>query len=141
LLLLLQMSSMWSDHVILSLKIRPKCLWYRTCLILTFFRIRGGWGPISKSSAKWQSFTQSIYISWGSSGFNYLCLHTVGLVRMEVVWVCISALFFISEFHFLFLLIFILFWLACIYVCCWCFPLGVYFNVCLFAYLFRLYSH
>ena len=70
----------------------------------------------------------------------YLCLHTVGLVRMEVVWVCIGALFFISEFHFLFLLIFILFWLACIYVCCWCFPLGVYFNVCLFAYLFRLYS-
>ena len=65
----------------------------------------------------------------------YLCLHTVGLVRMEVVWVC-----FISEFNFLFLLIFILFWLACIYVCCWCFPLGVYFNVFLFAYLFRLYS-
>jgi hypothetical protein len=50
---------------------------------------------------------------------------------MEVVWVCFDVLFFISEFHFLFLLIFILFWLACIYLCCWCFPLGVYFNVCL----------
>jgi glucan phosphoethanolaminetransferase (alkaline phosphatase superfamily) len=49
-----------------------------------------------------------------------------------VVWVCFDVLFFISEFHFLFLLIFILFWLACIYLCCWCFPLGVYFNVCLF---------
>ena len=59
---------------------------------------------------------------------------------MEVVWVCFDVLFFISEFHFLFLLIFILFWLACIYLCCWCFPLGVYFNVCFFAYLFRLHS-
>jgi hypothetical protein len=73
-------------------------------------------------------------------GVFYLCLHTVGLVMMEVVWVCFGVLFFISEFHFLFLLIFILFWLACIYLCCWCFHLGVYFNVCLFAYLFRLYS-
>ena len=69
----------------------------------------------------------------------YLCpLRTVSLVRMEVMWVCFDVLFFISEFHFLFLLIFILFWLACIYLCCCCFPLGVYFNVCLFAYLFRL---
>jgi hypothetical protein len=50
----------------------------------------------------------------------YLCLHTVGLVRMEVVWVCFDVLFFIWEFHFLFLLIFILFWLTCIYLCCWC---------------------
>ena len=41
------------------------------------------------------------------------------------------------NFTFLFLLIFILFWLAW---CCWCFSIGVYFNVCLFAYLFRLYS-
>jgi hypothetical protein len=39
-----------------------------------------------------------------------------------------------SQFILLFLLIFILFWLACIYLCCWCFPLGVYFNVCLFIY-------
>ena len=70
----------------------------------------------------------------------YLCLYTVGLVRMEVVWVCFDVLFYISEFHFLFLLIFILFWFACIYLCCWCSPLGVYLNVCLFAYLFRLYS-
>ena len=45
-------------------------------------------------------------------GVFYLCLHTVGLVRMEVAWVCFDVLFFISEFHFLFLLIFILFWLA-----------------------------
>ena len=52
----------------------------------------------------------------------YLCLHTVGLDRMEVAWVCFDVLFFISEYHFLFLLIFILFWLACIYLCCWCFP-------------------
>ena len=29
----------------------------------------------------------------------YLCLHTVGLVRMEVVLVCFDVLFFISEFH------------------------------------------
>ena len=70
----------------------------------------------------------------------YLCLHTVCLVRMEVVCVYFDVLFFISEFHFLFLLIFILFWLACIYLCCWCFPLCVYFNVCLFACLFRLCS-
>ena len=52
------------------------------------------------------------------------------------MWVCFDVLFFISEFKFLFLLIFILFWLACIYLCCCCFPLGVYFNVCLFAYFF-----
>jgi hypothetical protein len=32
------------------------------------------------------------------------------------------------------------FGLSCIYLCCCCFPLGVYFNVCLFVYLFRLYS-
>ena len=63
-------------------------------------------------------------------GVFYLCLHTVGLVRMEVVWVCFGVLFFISEFHFLFLLIFILFWLACIYVCCWCL------FQCLFVCLF-----
>jgi hypothetical protein len=62
-------------------------------------------------------------------GVFYLCLHTVGLVRIEVVWVCFDVLFFISEFHFLFLLIFILFWLACIYLCCWCFPLGVYLDI------------
>jgi hypothetical protein len=31
-----------------------------------------------------------------------LCLHTVGLVRMEVVWVCFDVLFFISKFHFFF---------------------------------------
>jgi hypothetical protein len=31
-------------------------------------------------------------------------------------------------------------WSFCIYLCCWCFPLGVYFNVCLFSYLYRLYS-
>jgi hypothetical protein len=48
----------------------------------------------------------------------YLCLYTVGLVRMEVVWVCFDALFFISEFYFLFLLIFTLFSLAYIYMCC-----------------------
>jgi hypothetical protein len=48
-----------------------------------------------------------------------------------------DVLFFISEFHFLFLLIFILFSLACLYMCCEVFFLyGVYFNVCLFAYLF-----
>ena len=76
----------------------------------------------------------------------YLCpLRTVSLVRMEVMWVCFDVLFFISEFHFLFLLIFILFWLACtcIYLCCWCFPLGVYFNVCLlfisFVFPFSIY--
>jgi hypothetical protein len=69
----------------------------------------------------------------------YLCLHTVGLVRMEVVWVCFDVLFFISEFHFLFLLIFILFSLACLYMCCWCFPLRCLFQclfVCLFVLLF-----
>jgi hypothetical protein len=48
----------------------------------------------------------------GGVGVFYLCLHTVGLVRMEVAWVCFDVLFFISEFHFLFLLIIILFWLA-----------------------------
>jgi hypothetical protein len=81
-----------------------------------------------------------VWLGWRWWGVFYLCLHTVGLVRMEVVWVCFGVLFYISEFHFLFLLIFILFWLACIYLCCWCFPLGVYFNVCLLAHLFRLYS-
>ena len=36
----------------------------------------------------------------------------MGLVRTEVVWVCFDVLFYISEFHFLFLLIFILFSLS-----------------------------
>ena len=48
----------------------------------------------------------------------YLCLHILGLVRVEVGWVCFDVLFFISEFHFLFLLIFILFSLGCLYMCC-----------------------
>ena len=63
----------------------------------------------------------------------YLCMHychIVGLVRMVVLWVCFDVLFFITEFHFLFSLIFILFWFACINLCCWCFPLGVYFSIC-----------
>jgi hypothetical protein len=59
----------------------------------------------------------------------YLCLHTVGLVRMEVVWVCFDVLFFISEFHFLFVLIFIL---ACLYI----FVLLVFSFKCLFQCLF-----
>jgi hypothetical protein len=67
----------------------------------------------------------------------YLCLHNLGLVRVEVGWVCFDVLFFISEFHFLFLLIFILFSLACLYMCCWCFPLRCLFQ-CLFVYLFVL---
>jgi hypothetical protein len=68
----------------------------------------------------------------------YLCLHTVGLVKMEVVWVCFDALFFISEFYFLFLLIFILFPLALsiyIYVLLSVFPLRCLFQ-CLFVCLF-----
>jgi polyferredoxin len=47
------------------------------------------------------------------------------LVRVEVGWVCFDVLFFISEFHFLFLLIFILFSRA---MCNWCFPLRLYFS-------------
>jgi hypothetical protein len=69
----------------------------------------------------------------------YLCLHNLGLVRMEVGWACFDVLFFIPEFHFLFLLIFILFSLACLYMCCWCFPLRCLFQclfVCLFVLLF-----
>ena len=69
----------------------------------------------------------------------YLCLHNLGLVRVEVGWVCFDVLSFISEFHFLFLLIFILFSFACLYMCCWCFPLRFLFQylfVCLFLLLF-----
>ena len=61
------------------------------------------------------------------------------LVRVEVGWVCFDVLFFISEFHFLFLLIFILFSRACLYICNWCFPLRCLFQclfVCLFVLLF-----
>jgi hypothetical protein len=61
------------------------------------------------------------------------------LVRVEVGWVCFDVLFFISEFHFLFLLIFILFSRACLYMCNWCFPLRCLFQcllVCLFVLLF-----
>ena len=57
-----------------------------------------------------------VWLGWRWWGVFYLCLHTVGLVRMEVVWVCFDVLFYISEFHFLFLLIFILFWLV-VYIC------------------------
>jgi hypothetical protein len=59
------------------------------------------------------------------------------LVRVEVGWVCFDVLFFISEFHFLFLLIFILFSRACLYMCNWCFPLRCLFQC---SYLFRFYS-
>ena len=67
------------------------------------------------------------------------------LVRVEVGWVCFDVLFYISEFHFLFLLIFILFSRACLYVCCWCFSFTVFVSmfVCLlicFVVLFRFYS-
>ena len=68
------------------------------------------------------------------------------LVRMEVGWVCFDVLFFISEFHFLFLLIFIFIfaWLS-IYVFLSVFPFAVFVSmfVCLlicFVVLFRLYS-
>ena len=67
------------------------------------------------------------------------------LVRVEVGWVCFDLLFFISEFHFLFLLIFILFSRACLYMCNWFFPLRCFVSmfVCLlicFVVLFRFYS-
>ena len=65
--------------------------------------------------------------------FPYLCLHNLGLVRVEVGWVCLDVLFFISECHFLFLLIFILFSLARLYIC----VVGVFlYGVWLLAYLF-----
>jgi hypothetical protein len=89
----------------------------------------------------------------------YLCLHTVGLVRMEVVWVCFicvyipwvwlgwrwcgCVLMYCSLFrNFTFCFYWFLFYFGLlVYICVvGCFPLGVYFNVCLFAYLFRLYS-
>jgi hypothetical protein len=69
----------------------------------------------------------------------YWCLHNLGLVRVEEGWMCFDVLFFISEFHFLFLLIFILFSVASLYMCCWCFPLRCLFQclfVCLFVLLF-----
>ena len=69
----------------------------------------------------------------------YWCLHNLGLVRVEEGWMCFDVLFFISEFHFLFLLIFILFSVASLYLCCWCFPLRCLFQclfVCLFVLLF-----
>jgi hypothetical protein len=43
----------------------------------------------------------------------------------------LDVLFFISEFHFLFLLIFILFSLACLYIMCVVDVYDVCFNVCL----------
>jgi hypothetical protein len=76
----------------------------------------------------------------------YLCLHTVGLVRMEVVWIRFDALFFISEFYFLFLLNFTLFSLAYIYICvvkCFSFTVFASMFVCLlicFVVLFRFHS-
>jgi hypothetical protein len=59
-------------------------------------------------------------------------------------WVCFDILFFISEFHFLFLLIFILFSPACLYMCNWCFPLRCLFQclfVCLSVLLFYFASN
>jgi len=68
----------------------------------------------------------------------YLCLQNLGLVG--VVWVCFDVLFFISEFHFLFLLIFILFSLACLYMCVvGVFLYGVCFNVCYVTVLYQFY--
>ena len=59
----------------------------------------------------------------------YLCI----VVTLRAMLVTLD----VSEFHFLFLLIFILFSLACLYMCCWCFPLRCLFQ-CLFVYLFVL---
>ena len=68
----------------------------------------------------------------------YLCLHTVGLVRMEVVWVCFDALFFISEFYFCFYW-FLLYFRLLIFVLLSVFPLRCLLQclfVCLFVLLF-----
>jgi hypothetical protein len=59
----------------------------------------------------------------------YLCI----VVTLRAMLVTLD----VSEFHFLFLLIFILFSLACLYMCYWCFPLRCLFQ-CLFVYLFVL---
>jgi hypothetical protein len=75
----------------------------------------------------------------------YLCLHTVGLVRMEVVWVCFDALFFISEFYFCFYR-FLFYFRLLVYICvvkCFSFTVFVSVFVCLlicFVVLFRFYS-
>jgi len=60
-------------------------------------------------------------------------VYNLGLVEVGVF---LDVLFFISEFHFLFLLIFILFLLACLYIMCVVGVYDVFFNVCLFADLF-----
>ena len=48
----------------------------------------------------------------------YVCLRNLGLVRVEVRWVYFDVLFFISEFHFLFLLILFVFVRSVSYVQC-----------------------
>jgi hypothetical protein len=74
----------------------------------------------------------------------YLCLYSLGLVRVEVGWVYFDVLFFISEFYFLFLLIFILFSRACLCVLLvFSFTVFASMFVCLlicFVVLFRFYS-
>jgi hypothetical protein len=62
----------------------------------------------------------------------YLCLHNLGLVRVEVRWVCFDVLFFIAEFHFLFLFILFHFRLL-VYIC----VVGVFlYGVKLFVSMF-----
>ena len=75
-----------------------------------------------------------LYHSINNGGCGFLLLWFL-FVRIFVEWVC----FFISEFPFLFLLIFILFSRACLYMCNWCFPLRCLLQclfVCLFVLLF-----
>ena len=105
-----------SNHKEEAYRCYTRCWWHLTLHIINVEK--------NVSRLLFRFFSSSLFV------FAYR-----GFGRIEVVWVCFDVLFFISEFHFLFLLIFILFWLTCIYLCCWFFPLGVYSNVCLFAYL------
>jgi hypothetical protein len=43
-----------------SLKIRPRCLWQRTCLILTLFKIKGGWVHLLGLIKKMKYFVFSV---------------------------------------------------------------------------------
>jgi hypothetical protein len=89
---------------------------------------------LEKQQTKERTQNTKIYQTWKNNDVfpltqatliknEFMTLIFEQALQKKVVWVCFDVLFFISESHFLFLLIFILFWFACIYLCCWCFPL------------------
>jgi hypothetical protein len=95
--------------------------WHLTLLIINIEK------NVSRLLFHFFFFLICVYIPWVWLGWRWC--------RCVLMYCSLFRNFTFCFYRFLFY-----FGLSCIYLCCWCFPLGVYFNVCLFADLFRLFS-